>query len=94
MARAGVALAAIGPAGAPLLQVADALVEAHQKGIVHRDIKPSNLFLRDGPVDQVTLLDFGVARQQSEAAPPPIPVFDTTRLHAEAAMDFALAPYP
>ena len=45
-----------------LLTVADALAAAHQKGILHRDIKPSNLFLREGRIDRVTLLDFGIAR--------------------------------
>jgi serine/threonine protein kinase len=44
--------------------VTDALAAAHARGIIHRDIKPSNLFLRDGQVEQVTLLDFGVARQK------------------------------
>ncbi len=43
-------------------RVADALATAHQKGILHRDIKPSNLFLRHDSVEQVMLLDFGIAR--------------------------------
>jgi serine/threonine protein kinase len=43
-------------------QTAAALQVAHQRGIVHRDLKPSNLFLRDGEIGRVTLLDFGIAR--------------------------------
>jgi serine/threonine protein kinase len=35
---------------------------------VHRDLKPSNLFLRDGQVERVTLLDFGIARRVEVSA--------------------------
>ncbi len=42
-------------------RVAAALAVAHARGIVHRDLKPSNLFLPDGKVEAVKLLDFGVA---------------------------------
>lgn len=47
-----------------LRRIADALSVAHERGIVHRDIKPSNLFLRGDQIEQVTLLDFGIARRR------------------------------
>jgi eukaryotic-like serine/threonine-protein kinase len=44
-------------------RVLEALAVAHRKEIVHRDIKPANLFLPDGDLNQVKILDFGIARR-------------------------------
>ena len=42
------------------LQIASGMEAAHESGIVHRDLKPGNVMIT--PVDQVKVVDFGLAK--------------------------------
>jgi serine/threonine-protein kinase len=49
-------------------QVADALAEAHQAGIIHRDIKPQNVFLANEGRERIAkVLDFGISKILAES---------------------------
>lgn len=46
-----------------VLQVAEALSEAHATGLVHRDIKPANLFLaKEDGTEIIKVIDFGICK--------------------------------
>jgi serine/threonine-protein kinase len=54
-----------------LEQVAGALSEAHELGLIHRDIKPANIMLcnQGGQMDVAKVLDFGLVKEMKGESP-------------------------
>jgi serine/threonine protein kinase len=60
-----------------MLQVARALREAHDKGVLHRDLKPDNIMVSPIPeeIEAVKVLDFGLAKLlEGDPSMPPLTV--------------------
>jgi len=47
------------------IEISDVLGMLHEKGVLHRDLKPSNVFLVGHDLNQIKLLDFGVAQVEA-----------------------------
>ncbi|AUX44810.1 protein kinase [Sorangium cellulosum] len=77
-----------------LLQVCEALAEAHALGIIHRDLKPGNLFLsqRADGSPLLKVIDFGISKMALEAEPTLPKGHDVTESSAMLGSPLYMAP--